>query len=138
MIQTSLALAHSAIDLSSASVYTAPVGLHGEQRIRPRVSLLLARSRSRALTLRPHSRSPGTSTGSARHRCTICGYDTQAGAGISTRSLGPNRVKQALKMDCFDPELTMIWSASIARPPDIRLMFCAMALRRSAIPIFGG
>ena len=51
---------------SSARVYTAPVGLHGEQRMRPRVSLLLARSRSRALTLRPHSRSPGTSTGSAR------------------------------------------------------------------------
>ena len=47
---------------------TAPVGLHGEHRIRPRVSLLLARSRSLALTLRPHSRSPGTSTGSARQR----------------------------------------------------------------------
>src|SRR6476661_3105319 len=138
MIHTSLALAHSAIERSSARVYTAPVGLHGEQRIRPRVNLLLARSRSRALTLSPHSRSPGTSTGSARQRCTIWGYDTQAGAGMSTRSLGPNRVKQALKMDCFEPELTMIRSGSMERPPDIRLRFCAMAFRSSAMPTLGG
>src|SRR5215212_9366683 len=119
MIHTSFALAHSAIERSSASVYTAPVGLQGEQRISPRVSLLLALSRSLALTLRPHSRAPGTITGSARQRCTICGYETHAGAGISTRSLGPKRVKQALKIDCFDPELTMIWSGSMVRPPDI-------------------
>src|ERR671910_1481524 len=108
MIQTWFFLAHSAIERSSARVYTAPVGLQGEQRMRPRVLLVWLRSRSLALTLRPHSMSPGTSTGSARQRCTIWGYDTQAGAGMSTRSFAPNRVKQALKMDCLLPELTTI------------------------------
>src|SRR3954463_9080864 len=108
MIQMSFFLAHSAIALSSARVYTAPVGLQGEQRMRPRVSLWLIRSRSFTLTLRPHSGSPGTKTGSALVRCTIWGYETHAGDGISTRSLGPKRAKQALKIDCFDPELTTI------------------------------
>jgi len=77
-------------------------------------------------------------TGSARQRWTIWGYDTQAGAGMSTRSLGPKRVKQALKIDCFDPELTMSWSGSTARPPDIRLSAWAMPLRSSAMPTLGG
>ena len=40
---------------------------------------------------------------------------------MSTRSLGPKRVKQALKIDCLEPELTTSWSGSTARPPDIRL-----------------
>src|SRR3954470_19158490 len=106
MIHPSCFLAHSAMALSSASVYTAPVGLHGEQRMSPRVEVVWCRSRSFTLTLRPHSMSPGTRTGSARQRWTIWGYDTQAGAGIRTRSLGPKRVKQALKMDCLEPELT--------------------------------
>src|SRR5918995_5201618 len=105
MIQTWFFLAHSAIERSSARVYTAPVGLQGEQRMRPRVLLVWVRSKSLALTLRPHSISPGTSTGSARQRCTIWGYETQAGDGISTRSRGPNSEKQALKSDCLEPEL---------------------------------
>src|SRR3979490_673967 len=100
MTQTSCFLAHSAMERIWAAVYTAPVGLQGEQMIRPRTSLSVTRSRSLALTLSPHSGSPGTATGSARQRCTICGYDTHAGEGISTLSLGPNSAKQALKIDC--------------------------------------
>jgi len=47
-------------------------------------------------------------TGRARARCTICGYDTHAGAGIATTSPGPNSVKQALNSDCLEPfETTM-------------------------------
>src|SRR5437879_10714260 len=59
--------AQCAIALISACVYTAPVGLHGEQRIRPRAPGT-TRSRSRTLTLRLHSGSPGTSTGRARDK----------------------------------------------------------------------
>src|SRR5512143_981729 len=118
MIQMSCLRAHAAIALSSLRVYTEPVGLQGEQRIRPRTSLSVRRSRSAAETLRPQSASPGIITGSARARWTICGYETQAGDGISTRSLGPKRVKQALNSDCLEPELTTIPSGSTARPPE--------------------
>src|SRR5215204_3667186 len=138
MIQMSFFFAHSAIAFSSASVYTAPVGLQGEHRIIPRVSLWLARSRSLTLTLSPHSGSPGTRTGSARVRCTICGYDTHAGEGISTRSFGPKRVKHALKIDCLEPELTMMLSGLTARLPDMTESWWAMPVRSSAIPTFGG
>ena len=61
------------------------------------------RSRSLTLSFRLHSGSPDTSTGRARARCTICGYETHAGAGIATTSPGPNSVKHALKSDCFEP-----------------------------------
>src|SRR5512135_2537930 len=126
MIHTRLAAAHSAMALSSESVYTDPVGLHGEQRMIPRARCACA-SRSFTLTLRPHSGSPGTSTGSARARWTICGYDTHAGAGMRTRSPGPKSEKQALKIDCLDPELTTMWSALTARPPERRDSWWAMA-----------
>src|SRR2546422_8582399 len=88
MIHTLRSRAQCAIALISACVYTAPVGLHGEQRISPRAPGT-TRSRSRTATLRLHSASPGTSTGRARDRYTICGYDTHAGAGIATTSPGP-------------------------------------------------
>src|SRR5437867_5924697 len=107
MIHTLRSRAHWAIALISACVYTAPVGLHGEQSRSPRAPGT-TRSRSRTLTLRLHSASPETSTGRARARCTICGYDTHAGAGIATTSPGPNSVKQTLNNDCFEPfETTM-------------------------------
>src|SRR5678816_131165 len=138
MIQTPLALAHSAIALSSVKVYTAPVGLLGEHRIRPFTFLLYARSRSLTLTLRPHSTSPCTSTGSARDRCTICGYDTHAGAGMSTRWPGPNSVKQMLNRHCLEPELTTMWSAFTGRPPDSIDRWRAIAERSSMMPILGG
>src|SRR2546426_6000388 len=77
MTHTFRSRAHCAIALISAWVYTAPVGLHGEQRMRPRAPGT-TRSRSRTLTLRLHSGSPGTSTGRARDRYTICGYDTRS------------------------------------------------------------
>ena len=57
---------------------------------------------------------------------------------MSTRSLGPNSVKQALKIDCLEPELTTMLSGSTGRPPDIRLMFWAMAFRSSTMPTLGG
>src|SRR5213594_898366 len=102
MTHTFRSRAHCAIALISAWVYTAPVGLQGEQRISP-VAAGSMRSRSRTLTLRLHSGSPVTSTGRARVRWTICGYDTHAGEGTATTSPGPNREKQALKTDCFEP-----------------------------------
>src|SRR5213592_3505156 len=92
MTHTFRSRAHCAIALISAWVYTAPVGLHGEQRMRPRAPGT-TRSRSRTLTFRLHSGSPDTSTGRARARCTICGYDTHAGAGMATTSPGPNKVR---------------------------------------------
>src|SRR5206468_5143881 len=108
MTHTFRSRAHCAIALISAWVYTAPVGLHGEQRMRPRAPGT-TRSRSRTLTFRLHSGSPDTSTGRARARCTICGYDTHAGAGMATTSPGPNKVKHTLKSDCFDPfDTTML------------------------------
>src|ERR1041385_2212878 len=110
MIQVSCFLAQAAMERSSLRVYTAPVGLQGEQRIRPRTSLSVCRSRSSTLTFRPQSAAPGIITGSARARWTICGYDTHAGDGISTLSLGPKRLKQALNSDCFDPELITMFS----------------------------
>src|SRR6266849_4629231 len=106
--------------------------------ITPRVRLELARSRYRALTLRPHSREPGTDTGSARHKWTICGYETHAGEGISTWSVGPKSVKQALKIDCFDPELTTMLSALTGRPPERSDSRRAIADRSSASPMLGG
>ena len=42
-------------------------------------------------------------TGRARDKCTICGYETQAGDGIATTSPGPKSVKHALNSDCLDP-----------------------------------
>jgi hypothetical protein len=138
MIHTSFFLAHSAIAFSSGRVYTAPVGLHGEQRMSPLVRVVEWLSSSLAPTFSPHSMSPGTSTGSARQRWTICGYDTHAGAGISTWSLGPKRVKQALKSECFEPELTRMLSALTGRPPLKAERFFAMADRSSGMPGFGG
>src|SRR2546425_12503576 len=99
--------AQVAMALSSPCVYTEPVGLHGELRISP-VAAGSIRSSSRTLTLSPHSGAPGISTGRARARCTICGYDTHAGAGIATTSPGPKTVKHALNSDCLEPlETTM-------------------------------
>src|SRR5229473_2022634 len=130
MIHTLRSRAQCAIALISACVYTAPVGLHGEQRIRP-LAPGTTRSRSRTLTLRLHSGSPGTSTGRARDRYTICGYDTHAGAGIATTSPGPNRVKHTLNSDCFEPFDTTMLSAFTGRPPersDRRFASCEMAI----------
>src|SRR5213593_4104413 len=114
MIHTLRSRAQCAIALISACVYTAPVGLHGEHRIKPRAPGT-TRSRSRTLTLRLHSGSPCTSTGRARERWTICGYDTHAGAGIATTSPGPNSEKHTLKSDCFDPFETTMLSALTGR-----------------------
>src|SRR5205823_11227613 len=99
---TFFAFAHCAIARISACVYTAPVGLQGEHRIRP-VAPGSMRSKSRTLALRLHSGSPAIMTGRARERWTICGYETQAGDGIATTSPGPKSVKQALNSDCLDP-----------------------------------
>src|SRR4026209_900317 len=123
---------------SSLRVYTAPVGLQGEQRISPRTSLSVCLSRSSALTLMPQSAAPGIMMGSARARCTIWGQETQAGAGMSTLSLGPNRLKQALKRACLERELTTMLSAWTGRPPDKRERFFAIAWRRSLRPGLGG
>src|SRR6266404_1437016 len=117
MTHTFRSTAHCAIALISACVYTLPVGLQGEQRMSPWVPGT-TRSRSRTPTLRLHSGSPGTSTGRARARWTIWGYDTHAGAGIATTSLGPNRVKQTLKSDCLEPFETTMLSALTGRPPE--------------------
>ena len=73
MIHTSCFFAQAAMARSSLSVYTEPVGLQGEQRISPRTSLSVCRSRSWALTLSAQSAAPGIITGSARVRYTICG-----------------------------------------------------------------
>ncbi len=89
-------------------MYTAPVGLTGEQRMSPAARASAARSSWSTPTLRLHSTSPGTSTGVARAKCTSWGYETQAGAGINTVSPPSNRVKQALNSDCRAPEDTMM------------------------------
>ena len=102
----------------------------------PFTSLSYLASRSFTLTLSPHSGSPVTAMGSARQRCTICGYDTHAGVGISTLSLGPNSEKQALKIDCLEPLLMMIWSGLMARPPDMSERLRATAARSSTMPGF--
>src|SRR3989442_134898 len=96
------------------------------------------RSRSRTATLRLHSASPGTSTGRARDRYTICGYDTHAGAGIATTSPGPNSVKHALNNDCFEPLDTTMLSAFTGRPPESSDRCFAAAARSSRIPSFAG
>src|SRR6266568_184028 len=108
MTHTFRSRAHCAIALISAWVYTAPVGLHGEQRMRPRA------------------------------RCTICGYDTHAGAGMATTSPGPNNVKHTLKSDCFDPFDTTMLSAFTGRPPESSDRCFAAAARSSRIPSFAG
>src|SRR5574338_1602645 len=131
MIHMPLSRAHSAMARSSGSVYTDPVGLQGEQRISPLVSFECARSRSLTLTLRPHSMSPSTATGSARARCTIWGYETHAGVGMSTRSWGPNSVKHALKSDCLEPELMMMLSALTGLPRDSVESWWAIAVLSS-------
>src|SRR2546423_9777053 len=128
---------HCAIALISACVYTLPVGLQGEHRMSPWAPGT-TRSRSRTPTLRLHSGSPETSTGRARVRCTIWGYDTHAGAGIATTSPGPNRLKHTLKRDCFDPLDTTMWSALTARPPESNERCFAPAARSSRIPSFAG
>src|SRR3989475_3404291 len=137
MTHTFRSRAHCAIALISAWVYTAPVGLHGEQRMRPRAPGT-TRSRSRTLTFRLHSGSPGTSTGRARHKYTICGYDTHAGAGMATTSPGPNREKHTLKRDCFDPLDTTMWSALTARPPESNERCFAPAARSWTFPSVSG
>src|SRR3989442_14128866 len=137
MTHTFRSRAHCAIALISAWVYTAPVGLHGEQRMRPRAPGT-TRSRSRTLTFRLHSGSPDTSTGRARARYTICGYDTHAGAGMATTSPGPNNVKHTLKSDCFDPFDTTMLSAFTGRPPESSDRCFAAAARSSRIPSFAG
>src|ERR1041385_1822257 len=102
MTQTFRSFAHCPMAFISACVYTAPVGLHGEQRIKPDAPGSI-RSRSLTLALRLHSGSPAIMTGPARARGTMCGYDTHAGAGIATTSPGPNSVKQALNSACLEP-----------------------------------
>ncbi len=130
-------MAHCAIARISAFVYTPPVGLQGEQRMSPAAPGSM-RSRSFTLTLRLHSGSPETITGRARVRCTICGYDTHAGAGIATTSPGPNNVKHALKSDCLEPFDTTMWSAFTGRPPESSERCLAAAARSSRIPSFAG
>src|SRR5439155_95728 len=76
------------------------------------------RSRSRTLSVTLHWGSPGTSTGRARDKYTISGYDTHAGAGIATTSPGPNSVKHTLNSDCFEPFDTTMLSAFTGRPPE--------------------
>src|SRR5690242_9787154 len=137
MTHTFRSRAHCAMALISAWVYTAPVGLQGEHRISPRAPGT-TRSRSRTETLRLHSGSPWTSTGRARARYTICGYDTQAGAGIATTSPGPNSEKQTLKSDCFEPFDTTMLSALTGRPPDRWDRCFAAAARSSRIPSLAG
>src|SRR5438034_8628723 len=135
MTHTFFACAHCAIARISACVYTAPVGLQGEQRISP-VAPGNIRARSVTLALRLHSGSPAIITGRARARWTICGYDTHAGAGIATTSPGPNSVKQALNSDCLDPFDTTMWSALTGRPPESSERCVAAAARSSKIPSF--
>src|ERR1041384_6343544 len=119
MTQTFRSFAHCAMALISACVYTAPVGLQGEHRIRPDAPGSI-RSRSLTLALRLHSGSPAIMTGRARERWTICGYDTHAGAGIATTSPGPNSVKQALNSDCLEPFDTTMWPARRGERPPAR------------------
>src|SRR5438034_4737366 len=135
MTHTFLALAHAAMGRIAAWVSTAPVGLQGEQRINPLAPGSM-RSRSFTLALRLHSGSPAIITGRARARCTICGYDTQAGEGIATTSPGPNSVKQALNSDCLEPFETTMWSALTGRPPESSERCVAAAARSSRIPSF--
>ena len=118
-------------------MYTDPVGLQGEHRINPWAPGT-TRCRSRTLSLSPHSGSPGTRIGRARVRCTICGYDTHAGAGMATTSPGPNTLKQTLKSDCFEPFETTMWSAFTGRPPESSDNCVAAAARSSRIPSFAG
>src|SRR5437773_7071147 len=137
MTHTFRSTAHCAIALISACVYTLPVGLQGEHRMSPWAPGT-TRSRSRTPTLRLHSGSPGTRTGRARDRYTICGYDTHAGAGIATTSPGPNKVKQTLNNDCFEPFDTTMLSALTGRPPESSDKCFAAAARSSRIPSFAG
>src|SRR4026208_2037384 len=48
---------------------------------------------------------------------------------MSTLSLGPNRLKQALKRACLEPELTTMLSAWTGRPPANRERLLPLAAR---------
>src|ERR1044072_7664277 len=119
--------------LISECVYTWPVGLEGEHRIRPDAPGSI-RSRPLTLALRLHSGSPAIMTGREPARWAIYGDDTHAGPGIATTSPGPNSVKQALNSDCLEPFDTTMWSAFTGRPPDSSERWVAAAARSSRMP----
>ncbi len=75
-------------------------------------------------------------TGSARASRAIAGYETQNGAGTSTRSPGPNSVKKASKRACFAPALTRTSAGEHGAPA--LATSAAIASRKARSPAAGG
>ena len=96
-----------ASSVSSPSEIRAPVGLHGELMMTPRVRGVIASRIGCALIAKPSLAGVRTSTGVASASFTCSVSDGQYGACVMTSSPGPNSASAVLKSACLPPALVI-------------------------------
>lgn len=111
--------------------------VRGELSTTPRAPPRAASSSASADIFQPSAALVSTTTGSALASRAIAGYDTQNGAGTSTRSPGPKSVNKASNRTCFAPALTST-SAGEQVPPHASSTCTAIASRKGRRPAAGG
>ena len=100
----------------SLSEINAPVGLHGELMMMPRVRVVTRSSMAPARIANPSSAYVGTSTGDASASL-ICSVSVgQYGACVMISSPGPNSDSAVLHNACLPPAVTMTSDSRYSTP----------------------
>ena len=107
---------HSTIRATSLSSITAPVGLHGELTITPRVRSVATAAMSSSVGRNPFIGSVFAKTGVAPANCTWSGKLTQYGDGMITSSPSLKSASARLKSSCFPPLPAMTFSVRTLMP----------------------
>ncbi len=108
--------ASSAIAAISDSAISAPVGLHGELMMMPRVRGVTPSRIVFARIAKPSSACVRTRTGVASASL-ICSVSVgQNGACVITSSPGPNSASVALSSACFPPAVTITSASAYSTP----------------------